>query len=160
MAILPHSNKITIGWEEWCSFKRLNIPAIKAKIDTGAKTSALHAFDIHPFTRLGQHYVHFKVYPLQRNTQHFVLCTAPLVDYRRVMNSGGHQEMRYVISTPLTLGANTWTIQITLTDRTPLAFRMLLGREALRGHVIIDPSRSHLQGKWTKSQLHSLYRSR
>lgn len=157
---ITNSEKIIIGWEEWCDLKKLNIPAIKAKIDTGAKTSALHAFDIHPFHRLGKHFVHFKVYPLQRSTKYYCVCTAPLIDYRRVMNSGGHQEMRYVITTPLTLGVQTWDIQISLTDRSPLAFRMLLGREALRGHVIIDPNKSLQQRKISKVELRQLYPSR
>ena len=155
-----HHERFLIGWEEWCALKKLGLPAIQAKIDTGAKTSALHAFDIEMYHRKDEKWVRFKVHPLANNKIITHLCHARLVDFRRVTNSGGQQEWRYVITTPLTLGRETWDIQITLTDRSPLSFRMLLGREALRGHVMIDPQKSHVTGKWRKVELRALYHGR
>jgi ribosomal protein S6--L-glutamate ligase len=150
-------NKLMIGWEEWCSLPALGLPAIKAKIDTGAKTSALHAFNIRPFQENGIQLVAFCVYPLQRNRDVYKTCTAEVIDERVVMNSGGHKELRYVIKTPLILGDQRWDIEITLSNREPLTFRMLLGREALNGHVIIDPMKSMRQGKPSLKVLKQIY---
>lgn len=150
-------NKLLIGWEEWCTLPALGLPAIKAKIDTGAKTSALHAFDIKSFQQESVQFVSFKVFPLQRNKEVHQICTAEVIDERMVMNSGGHKELRYVIKTPLILGNQSWDIEITLSNRDPLAFRMLLGREALNGHVIIDPMKSMRQGKPTLKSLKQIY---
>jgi len=149
--------KLLIGWQEWCALPKLLVPAIKAKIDSGAKTSALHAFDIRPFHRHGELYVHFIVHPLQRSKKIPTSCTALVVDQRTVMNSGGHKELRYVINTMVTLGQMTWDIEITLTNRDPMTFRMLLGRNALKGHLIIDPGKTLSQGKLSLKQLRSLY---
>jgi len=151
-------NKLLIGWEEWCSLPNLGLPAIKAKIDTGAKTSALHAFNIKPFQQEGIQLVAFSVYPLQRNRDVYKTCVAEVIDERVVMNSGGHKELRYVIKTPLILGDRRWDIEITLSNRDPLAFRMLLGREALNGQVIIDPMKSMRQGKPSLKILKQIYR--
>ncbi len=150
-------NKLMIGWEEWCSLPDLGLPAIKAKIDTGAKTSALHAFNIQPFQQDGIALVSFSVYPLQRNKDVYKTCVAEIIDERIVMNSGGHKELRYVIKTPLILGDQRWDIEITLSNREPLTFRMLLGREALNGHVIIDPMKSMRQGKPSLKVLKQIY---
>lgn len=150
-------NRIFIGWNEWCELGDLHLPAIKAKIDTGAKTSALHAFDISPLTRRGIEYVKFSVYPLQNNEDIIVNCIAKVVDHRRVMSSNGHQEQRYVISTNLTLGERTWPIQLTLSNRDPLRFRMLLGREALKKQTVIVPKYQLMQGERDPVQLKSLY---
>lgn len=149
--------KVTIGWQEWCALPKLHVPAIKTKIDTGAKTSALHAFDVRPVTRHGELYVQFTLHPLQRNLHITQYCTAKVVDQRTVMNSGGHKELRYVINTPITLGQMTWEIEITLTNRDPMTFRMLLGRDALKGHSIIDPGKTLCQGKLNKRQINTLY---
>lgn len=150
-------NKLMIGWEEWCSLPELGLPAIKAKIDTGAKTSALHAFDIKPFEKDGLQLVSFSVFPLQRNKDVYKTCAAEVIDERMIMNSGGHKELRYVIKTPLILGDQQWDIEITLSNRDPLTFRMLLGREALNGHVIIDPMKSMRQGKPSHKVLKQVY---
>lgn len=150
--------KLLVGWQEWCSLPKLHLPAIKAKIDTGAKTSALHAWDVHPFRRHGLLYVHFIVHPLQRNTDLTVRCTAKVIDQRTVMSSGGHKQRRYVISTPVIVGNSLWEIEVTLTNRDTMAFRMLLGRDALKGHAIVDPQSSLHQGKFKKSDLRKLYR--
>ncbi len=150
-------DKMLIGWEEWCSLPSLNLPAIKAKIDTGAKTSALHAFNIHPFTEQGEPWIEFSVHPMQ-GSEKFVTCRAPIIDRRYIMNSGGQREQRYVIRTLLVLGDVQREIDLTLTDRGALAFRMLLGRAAMRGWVTIDPARAYCQGKLKRSQVAKLYK--
>lgn len=138
-------NKLIVGWNEWCSLPDLGIAQIKAKIDTGAKTSALHAFDIHE-DRTGNN-VNFSIHPLQANRKITVKCHAPIVDVRHIMSSNGHNELRYVIMTTLVMGELSWEIEMTLSNRDPLKYRMLLGRKALVKHVIVDPSRSLCLGK-------------
>jgi ribosomal protein S6--L-glutamate ligase len=149
--------KVLIGWQEWCALPGLHVPAIKAKIDTGAKTSALHAFDIRPFHRQGELFVHFVIHPLQRNLKLEVHCTAKVVDQRIVKSSSGQKELRYVIAVPISMGALTWDIEITLTNRDLMTFRMLLARDALKGHAIIDPGRTLCQGKYTPKQIKKYY---
>jgi hypothetical protein len=136
-----------IGWREWVSLPGLGIAGIKAKVDTGARTSALHAYDIHRFRRRGQSMVRFKVHPLQRNTAQTVEAEAPVLDRRSVRSSGGHEQERIVIVTPLLLLGRTWEIELTLASRDAMGFRMLLGRQALRGHLVVDPGRSYLGGR-------------
>jgi hypothetical protein len=157
--LIPLGKKpmVLVGWQEWCALPKHHLPAIKAKIDTGAKTSALHASDIRLFHRHGVEFVHFVVHPLQRSQKYAQLCTAVVVDQRTVKNSGGHKELRYVIHTSITLGQMTWEIEITLTNRDPMRFRMLLGRDALKGHSIVDPGRTLCQGKLSTKQLKILY---
>lgn len=155
--MLHKHSHILIGWQEWCALPKLHLPAIKAKIDTGAKTSALHAAEIKPFHRQGELYVHFKVHPLQRNNTLEIDCAAPVIDHRTIMNSGGHKELRYVIRTVIQLGIFTWDIDISLTNREPLAFRMLLGRDALRHDFLIEAGKKLFQGKYTKRQIRLLY---
>jgi ribosomal protein S6--L-glutamate ligase len=152
------SSKLIVGWQEWCRLPKLHLPAIKAKIDTGAKTSALHAWDVRPVRKKGVLYVHFTVHPIQRDNYLTVNCTAKVVDQRTVMSSGGHKEKRYVIQTQVVVGENSWDIEITLTNRDAMAFRMLLGRDALKGHAIVDPQTSLHQGKFKKQELRRLYR--
>ena len=150
-------NKVLVGWREWCSLPEIGIPAIKAKIDTGARTSSLHAFDIKT-SRTEQHgRVHFSSHPIQGNSKIVIQCHAPIVDERYITSSSGHKELRCVISTKLVLGNITQEIQLTLSDRDPLRFRMLLGREALSKNVIINPGRSLCLGRVTKHELRSLY---
>lgn len=146
-----------VGWKEWCALPALAIPAIKAKIDTGAKTSALHAFNIEISVDRGEPFVFFNVHPLPKNRELVVYCRAPLIDHRYVSDSGGHREKRYVIASPLRLGGDIWQIEITLANREPMAFRMLLGREALRGRVYINPASSTCQRKLTMRQALALY---
>lgn len=148
--------KIKIGWEEWLAFPDLRLPAVKAKIDTGAKTSALHAYDIEPFEKNNQKYVRFKVHPLSKNREIECLCEAPLVDHRFVTSSNGRKEKRYVISTTFIIGDHQFTSDLTLTSRFGMRFRMLLGKEALiKGRMIIDPSKKFMMGK--KPDAKSLY---
>lgn len=157
--LLGKSPKVLIGWQEWCALPTLHLPAIKAKIDTGAKTSALHASNIHPFHRQGKLYVHFTVHPIQRTLKYETLCTAKVIDERTIKNSGGHKELRYVIMTTITLGQMTWSIEMTLTNRDPMSFRMLLGRDALKNHSLIEPGKIFSQGKLTAKDIRKLYQS-
>lgn len=136
-----------IGWREWVALGELGIDRIKTKIDTGARTSALHAFDIRPFTDHGAPHVAFVVHPRQRFRLPAVECVAEVHDQREVTSSSGHKDVRYVILTDITLGGLTWPIEITLADRDPLGFRMLLGRQAVRDRFIIDAGSSYVAGK-------------
>jgi hypothetical protein len=125
----------------------LGLPAVKAKVDTGAKTSSLHAFDLETFREDGRERVRFGVHPLQQNERLTVWAEADVVDERHVTSSSGHEELRVVICTPLRLGDLTWPVEITLTDRRSMRLRMLLGREALGGHLLVDASASFLHGR-------------
>lgn len=122
-----------IGWREWLALPELGIPAIKAKIDTGARTSALHAWRVEPFTEGGAPWIRFFLHPLQRDTDRSLVCATPVHDRRVVSDSGGHRERRYVIESAVTIGAHRRRIEMTLTDRDTMLFRMLLGRQAMHG---------------------------
>lgn len=136
-----------VGWREWVALPNLGIAKIKAKIDTGARTSALHAFSLKPFSENGMKKIRFDIHPLQHDTDNIVTCVADVVDKRLVTDSGGHEEERYVIITPITIAGQTWPIEITLTERETMLFRMLLGRSALRKRFLINPSRSFVTTK-------------
>ncbi len=140
-----------VGYREWVSLPLLELPAIKAKIDTGAKTSSLHAFDISLEEVGSKTYVNFKVHPLQNDSTTEVTCRALLVDRRIVTDSGGHQEKRYVIRTSFVMGRLKKKVELTLTDRGSMKYRMLIGRSAL-SHYYIDPSQSYLTGKTGKQR--------
>jgi len=139
--------KTILGWREWLGFPELGIPQIKAKVDTGARTSCVHAFFVEPFDRHGEKWVRFGIHPRQRDTVEEVICEAKVKDQRSVRDSGGHEELRYVIETLVTLGDKRHHIEVTLTDRDTMKFRVLLGRTAIRGHYLVDSGRSYVQGR-------------
>jgi hypothetical protein len=138
---------LVIGWREWVGLPDLGIDQIKAKIDTGARTSALHAFEVRPFTENGVPRVEFKMHPKQHDSSVVIVCKANVIDERMVTDSGGHKELRRVISTVVSMGRHAWPIEATLTARDDMLFRMLLGRTAISGRARVDPSRSYLVGK-------------
>jgi hypothetical protein len=132
--------KTVIGWREWIGLPGLGLDQIKVKVDTGARSSALHAFEIE------QHgdEVFFNVHPHQKNNEFVVACRAMILDTRRIRDSGGREEDRIVIRTPVTLGGQTWDIDLTLTSRDDMRFRMLLGRSAIQNKYVVDSSKSYL----------------
>lgn len=136
-----------LGWREWIELPGLGIPRIKAKVDTGARTSCLHAFFVEHVRQRGGTYLRFGVHPLQRRTDKVIICEAALLDRRVVADSGGHREHRYFIETDVVIGGASHRIELTLTDRDTMRFRMLLGRTALNDRFLIDPSASYLAGK-------------
>ncbi len=147
---------MVLGAEEWVSFPALGIPAIKARVDSGAKTSAIHAFNIQTFRRGGSLWVSFEVHPLQRSRKTVIRCERPLIDKRRVKSSSGESETRYVVSVPLRLGDRCWEIELTLANRDSMGYRMLLGREAMH-NILVDPAASFNMGQVTEAQLGEWY---
>ncbi len=147
---------ITIGWREWVALPALDLPAVKAKVDTGARTSAIHAFDIRAVEGAdgAPTMVEFKVQPLQRNDTIVRVCQAPIVDRRRVTDSGGHAEDRFVISTELELGNVRRSIEMTLAERPNMLFRMLLGRTAIRGTYLVNSATSFTCGRLAARKLY------
>lgn len=139
--------RIILGWREWVGLPELGLDAIKAKVDTGARTSTLHAFELDTFSENGVDRVSFKIHPIQKDSEKVVSCVADIVDERLVTDSGGHREQRLIISTLLTIGRWSWPIEMTLTARDNMMFRMLLGRTAIKGTAMVDPNRSYTTGK-------------
>ena len=137
-----------LGWREWVDLPELALGPIKAKVDTGARTSCLHAFELDPFDREGQHWIRFKVHPLQKDDSLVVQCEAPVLDQRPVTDSGGHTEERYVIRTRLRIGSWDQPVEMTLTGRDNMRFRMLIGRTTMKaGGFVVNPSISFRMGR-------------
>lgn len=149
--------KTLIGSEEWCSFAELGIPLIKARVDSGAKTSSIHAVNVNPFKRGGHHWVSFEVHPLQHSRRVVVRCEAQVIDRRKVRSSSGETESRLVIKVPMRLGQQHFDIELTLTNRDTMGYRMLLGREAMMGRLLVDPEKSFVQGDLDKTQIDAIY---
>ncbi|TDG15773.1 ATP-dependent zinc protease [Seongchinamella unica] len=145
-----NADKVILGWREWLGFPDLGISSIKAKVDTGARTSCLHAFYVEPFEREGADWIRFGIHPNQRDNETEVHCEAAVRDRRVVRDSGGHEETRYVIETTITVGDQRLSAEVTLTDRDSMKFRALLGRTAIRRNYLVDPGRSFVQGRRKK----------
>lgn len=143
----------TIGWREWATLPQLGVNRIKAKVDTGARTSALHAFDLEYFEAATGLMVRFKAHPLQRDTSFTVEAIAPVLEKRQIRNSGGQVQERPVIVTPISLGQQPWEIELTLTNRDVMGFRMLLGREAVRQRFLVDPGGSYLMSEFRRNPI-------
>ncbi len=146
-------NLAIIGWRERVALPDLNVVTVKAKIDTGARSSALHAFDIELFKREGLEFVRFKVHPSHRDRKKLILAEAKLLDMREIRNSGGTSESRPVIETTVSAGNQQWPIELTLTNRDVMGFPMLLGRQAIRQRFLVDSSQSYVQSAVPKHKL-------
>lgn len=132
-----------LGWLEWVALPALGIPILQAKVDTGAKTSSLHAEGLEVVEQGGRHVAKFLV----RTRKTVYCCECPVKDERHVKSSSGHEELRVVIETPCVVHGKRWPIELTLTDRTAMRFPMLLGRRAMSGRFVVDPSRRYVSGK-------------
>ncbi len=154
---MPDKNQLlTLGWREWVALPDLGLPAIKVKVDSGARTSALHAFYTEKYQLDSVDMVKFLIHPIQKNYDFHVECHAPIIDFREVSDSSGHKEMRYVIETSIVIGTVSWPIELNLTNRDTMRFRMLLGRRAIEARAVIDPGASYLNGKLRARKLYQL----
>ena len=140
------NDQVVLGWREWVEFPELALDNIKAKIDSGAKTSALHAYHVEPFKKADEPWVRFKLHPIQDNNEVSITLEAKLADYRSVSDSGGHTELRYVIETSMIIGGQERRGEITLTDRDSMKYRMLIGRNVLKQGFLVDAKRSFVCG--------------
>lgn len=136
-----------VGWREWAALPGFGVEAIKVKVDTGARTSSIHAFDLTEIERDGQRWVSFSVHPWQRSDADAVAVELPVHDVREVRSSSGHAETRYLVATTITLAGRTVPIELTLSRRDEMGFRMLVGREALRQGFVVDPGASYRGGR-------------
>lgn len=149
--------KIIVGSQEWCGFPDLGIPAIKARVDSGAKTSSIHAFNIQPFKRHGESWVSFEIHPLQGNRRTTLKCESMVVDRRMIKSSSGNKEKRYVIETPFSLGYRVWPVELTLANRDSMGYRMLLGRQAMNDRILVDPAANFCHGEMDEEEIDHLY---
>jgi ribosomal protein S6--L-glutamate ligase len=150
-------DKIIVGSEEWCGLPLLGLPAVKARVDSGAKTSSLHAINIRPFKRNREAWVSFEVHPLQKNDDVVIRCEAPVVDRRTVKSSSGQAERRFVVRTNISIAGQVFEGELTLTNRDSMGYRMLLGREAMVGRMIVDPAAHFLLGDRSLTEINQIY---
>lgn len=150
--------KIVIGWQEIVSLPQIGIAAIDAKIDTGAKTSSLHAENIEFFNKDGQEYVTFDVHPIRKHKEVVIRCKAPLTEKRNVKSSSGCNEKRPMIRVNMQIGDYIFEIDLNLTKRDYMQSRMLLGRDAMKGNVIIDTEYKYLHGKLSDKEVELKYK--
>lgn len=150
-------DKTVIGSEEWCAFPTLGIPAIKSRVDSGAKTSSIHAFNIQIFKRNNQSWVSFEIHPLQQDRNTSVRCEAPVIDRRTIKSSSGESEKRYVIRVPMQIGDLECDVELTLTNRDSMGYRMLLGREAMMHRFLVDPAANCNLGDKTQVEIDACY---
>ncbi|MCL4123712.1 UNVERIFIED_CONTAM: hypothetical protein GTU68_044145, partial [Idotea baltica] len=148
-----------IGGEEWCVFENLGVPAIKARVDSGAKTSSIQAANIKVFNKEAQEWVKFEISPLQENRSIAIECEARLVDRRMVKSSSGISEERLVVQTPLTMGGETFDVELTLANRDTMEFRMLLGREAINDRFVVNPALNYQIQSFTDEAINKKYKS-
>lgn len=139
-----------IGWREWVSLPDLGVEEIKVKVDTGAKTSSLHAFDIKKYKRDGKEFIKFSIHPNQDSSKNVKICRARILEYRKVKSSNGQSELRPVILTNLELLGEKWPIEITLTNRDEMGFRMLLGRASIKNKFLVNVGKSFYSKKLNK----------
>lgn len=151
-------DKMIIGREEWCALHGLKIPAINVRVDSGAKTSALHALNIAPFKKGTEKWVRYEVFPMQSNPSISIHCESKVISTRYIKSSTGVSEKRFVIATDITLGGVTWEIEVTLADRDSMGFRMLLGRQAMNSRLIIDPSMQQCLSDYTDEEIDNFYK--
>lgn len=138
---------LLVGWREWAMLPTLCDEPILAKIDTGAKTSAVHAYRVREVTRDGRPHVEFYLHPVQKERRPEIYCLEPIYGRRSVRSSNGAEQERIVIVVPLRLGRRKWPIELTLANRDDMGFRLLIGRDALGKRVVIDPARSYMLGR-------------
>lgn len=146
------STTAVLGWREWVALPDLGVKSIKAKLDTGARSSALHAFDLERFRAHGKDMVRFTIHPIQRNTRRTIIAEAPLLDERLVRSSNGKQDLRAIIETEVEILGERWPIELSLTRRDVMGFRMLLGRQAIRRRYLVDPGISYVGGRPKKKK--------
>lgn len=144
------SNTIA-GWREWVSLPGLGVPWVKAKLDTGARSSAIHAFDLEAFERDGEDWVRYSIHPWQRTAEEAVECESRVIAQRSIRSSSGHSDVRHVVSLDISLAGRVVTSEVTLSRRDEMGFRMLIGREALRQGFLVDPGRSYIGGRPSRS---------
>ncbi|WP_241558827.1 RimK/LysX family protein [Halobacteriovorax sp. HLS] len=142
--------KKIIGWREWVELPEIGVKSVKAKVDSGARTSSLHVFDMTFYHRAGKEYAKFSVHPYQKDDKTSIVCREEVIEYRKIRSSNGQVEKRPVILTNVKLLDETWPVEITLTNRDEMGFRMLLGRTAFRKKFLVDCDKSFYSKKRVK----------
>ncbi|WP_210439280.1 ATP-dependent zinc protease family protein [Nocardioides xinjiangensis] len=147
----PAQPHVVVGWREWVALPQAGLPWVKAKIDTGARSSSIHTFDLESFDRDGEEWVRFSIHPWQRSDEDHVELALPVLDRREVRSSNGQAEERYAVALDVTLAGRTVTTEMTLSNRDEMGFRMLIGRAALERGFLVDASRSYAGGRPRRS---------